>query len=60
MKKIRDYEVEVNEQGIATRMWANDKRVYPYAITKYGNVLQENIKFSTLKDGIYKERIFLF
>ena len=34
MKKIRNYEVEVNEQGIATRMWANDKRVYPYAITK--------------------------
>lgn len=60
MKKIYDYEVEVNDEGIATRIWENEKRVYPYARTKYGNVLQSNIKFTTLRDGIYKERIFLF
>lgn len=57
-RKIKDYEITV-EDGIVTNIVKNgySGRVtaYPYKRGVYGGwVIQNNVKFTTLKNGIYR------
>lgn len=63
--RVGAYEVEVNEKGVVERIFLDCERKYAYlpVNSKYDNtslIKQENIKFSTFKSYVYKDKYAFF
>ena len=62
-RQLKNYEIYVSDDGIVDSITVGEgvdyKRVYPYKYDKKLGcmVIQNNIKFTTLKSGFYQGRI---